>query len=166
MLKARHILLSLLLLTITSNPLLADPLKIGDRLPEKVFSDQHDKLHRLDNRVELLIFAHTKQMGTLMTDILAHAGADLLQRHNAIYLADISGMPSLIAKFIALPKMRKIDSPICLVRDAEEAAWLPTAEDKLTLLQLDSGRITAISFTAEEETIRSLLEIPGDSADN
>jgi hypothetical protein len=166
MLKQRYIRLSLLLLTMVSNLLHADPLKIGDMLPDSLFYDQHEKPHKLNGQIQLLIFAHTKQMGALMTDILADAKPDLLQEHNAIYLADISGMPSLIARFIALPKMRKIDAPICLVREAKDAIWLPKMEDKLTLVKLAAGQVKAISYTSDEMAVRSLLGPPADSQKN
>ena len=32
---------------------------------------------------------------------------NVLEKNGAVYVADISGMPSLISKFIALPKMKK-----------------------------------------------------------
>jgi hypothetical protein len=158
MLKRPSSLIIFLMLIATSN-VFADQLRIGDRLPDIEFLDQHDQSHKLDSTIQLLIFAHSKEAGSMMTDILAAVEPDHLDKHNAVYIADISGMPSLIARFFALPKMRKISSPIYLVREDSQADWLPKQEDKLTLVALSDGHVRDINYSESEETIRSMLEL-------
>jgi hypothetical protein len=156
MLKRLNSLIIFLALITTSN-VFADQLKIGEPLPDHEFLDQHDQSHRLESAIELLIFAHTKDAGSMMTDILADAEPDHLLKHKTVYIADISGMPSLIARIFALPKMRKISSPIYLVREEDQADWLPKQDDKLTLVALSDGLVRDISYSESEETIRSML---------
>ena len=40
---------------------------------------------------------------------------NILEKNSAVYVADISGMPSLISKFIALPKMKKYPFSVLLL---------------------------------------------------
>ncbi len=152
-------LLPLLILIFTSNTLYAEPIKIGDSLPEMEFIDQHDQSHKLGSDIQYLIFAHTKQSGSIMTEILMDVEADHLQKHNAVYIADISGMPSLIARLFALPKLRKVGSPIYLCKENELVAWIPKKEEMITLLKLSNGTVEQISFTDNEDVIRKILEI-------
>ena len=44
-------------------------------------------------------------MSDVLKEYLLSKEGDILSKNNAIYVADISGMPSLISKFSALPKM-------------------------------------------------------------
>lgn len=150
--------LYILLLLLTTPSVFADQLQIGDSLPTAEFIDQHNQTHKLDSTIQLVIFAHTKETGSMMTDLLAVEDSDYLVKRNAIYIADISGMPSLIARFFALPKLRKIDSPIYLVEKTGAVAWLPREDDKLTLLMLSNGIIEKISFIGDKETMSSMLE--------
>jgi hypothetical protein len=159
MIKRLCKLLTLLSLIIASCGLYAEQLQIGDSLPRVELLDQHDQSHRLESDIKYLIFAHTKQTGAMMTDILADAEADYLSMRKAVYIADISGMPSLIARLFALPKMRKIASPIYLIREEDQAVWLPRQEDKLTLVALADGLVSKITYPADEETLKSTLEL-------
>jgi hypothetical protein len=156
MLKRLSSLVIYLTLITTFNAF-ADQLKIGDSLPDNEFLDQHGQSHRLDSTIQLLIFAHTKDTGSMMTDILADAVPDHLLKQKAVYIADISGMPSLIARIFALPKMRKIGSPIYLVREEDQADWMPKQVDRLTLVTLSESHVRDISYIDSEETIRSML---------
>jgi hypothetical protein len=159
MFNRAYTLVVFLSLILCSGTLFAEQIHIGDSLPKIEFLDQNDQAHQLNDKIQLLLFAHSKQTGSLMTDILEDAGPDHLQNHNAVYIADISRMPSLVTRFFVMPKMRKIDSPIFLVRNPEQAVWLPKEEDKVTLVKLTAGKITQISFSADEESLRSILGI-------
>jgi hypothetical protein len=160
MLNRTYTFFVFLCLTLISNTLLAEQIHVGESLPKIEFVDQNDQAHKLDDEIRILLFAHSKQTGSLVMEILKDAGPDHLQKHNAVYIADISGMPSMVTRLFVLPKMRKISSPIYLARTPEQAAWLPKEEDKVTLLKLTNGSVTQISFSADEESLRSILNLP------
>lgn len=60
-------------------------------------------------------------------------------------------MPSLISKFVALPKMKNYSFPILLI-DEDNKALFPVQEDKITIITLDNSKITDVKFikTAED----------------
>jgi hypothetical protein len=158
--KQRKIVLTVLLsLSLYSSLSLAALLKLGDTLTESKFIDQFDQTHSVGKQTKMLFFAKSKHAGSLMTDIISDLASDHLHKQNAVYIADISGMPSLVSRFIALPRMRDITTPILLVREAENASWLPSKEDKVTVIKVVDGKVAQIDFTAEKERLRRLLEI-------
>jgi hypothetical protein len=159
MVKRAYTLFVFLSLIFCSNTLFAEQIHVGESLPKIKFVDQNDQTHELDNEIRILLFAHGKQTGSLVMEILKDAGPAHLQKLNAVYIADISGMPSLVTRLFVLPKMRKIDSPIYLARNSGQAAWLPKKEDKVTLVKLTNGSVTQISFLTNEESLRSILGI-------
>lgn len=95
-----------------------------------------------------------------MADILAGVEPGHMQSIQAAYIADISGMPSLISRFFALPKMREIASPILVTQDPDLVAWIPKKESKLTLIFAQGGKVSKIIYSSDEEEIRVLLNIP------
>ncbi|MEW8499778.1 MAG: hypothetical protein AB2699_14820, partial [Candidatus Thiodiazotropha taylori] len=92
------LLTALLSLTLHTSLCSADRLKPGDRLARVEFQDQFDHPHELDDQINLVFFAKSKQAGSTMTDILADVSADRFRELNAVYIADISGMPSLVTR--------------------------------------------------------------------
>src|SRR5262245_51689999 len=94
--------------------LLAHPAPATDQLlqPGAVLTpfaiqDQHDQPHHIDGSVRLIIFAADMDAGDIAKEALAENGSQRLSQAHAVYIADISGMPSLIAKMFAVPAMRK-----------------------------------------------------------
>jgi hypothetical protein len=61
----------------------------------------------------------------------------------AVFLADISRMPSVIIPLVALPKMRDYDYRILLDRDTCIAPRYPAGEGEVLRLQLEDGRLVA-----------------------
>ncbi len=76
-----------------------------------------------------------------------------------VYVADISGMPGLIARAIALPRLRKLDYPVWLDRDGDATAMLPRQEDGVILQSTDSGEIER--FTDGALLLARLLALCG-----
>ena len=72
-----------------------------------------------------------------------------------VYVADISGMPALVTRMFALPKMRELPFPIALVREdahLAQVADIPRALRVLdTLLTSTGGARAADAFEARVE---------------
>ncbi|MYM64403.1 hypothetical protein [Pseudomaricurvus sp. HS19] len=76
-----------------------------------------------------------------------------------VYVADISGMPGLIARAIALPRMRKLDYPIWLDRNGDATAMLPRQEEGVILQNTGGGDVERFSDGAL--LLARLLELCG-----
>ncbi|MES9833857.1 MAG: hypothetical protein ABW139_16600 [Candidatus Thiodiazotropha sp. DIVDIV] len=150
----------LVLLLVFPAGLQAQTIQISEAVPLVEFIDQRDNPHSIGADCRLLIYSHSKNTGSMMADILAGVEPGHMQSIQAAYIADISGMPSLISRFFALPKMREIASPILVTQDPDLVAWIPKKESKLTLIFAQGGKVSKIIYSSDEEEIRVLLNIP------
>lgn len=135
----------------------AATLAVGDPLPELTLQDQHDQTQRLDAAARKLIFSAERDASSLVEAALAEQTADTLAAAGIRYIADISAMPSMITKLVALPQLRKRPYPILLGRDAEQTAMLPREPGKVTLIEIADGAIEQVRFFGDGQSLRDAL---------
>ena len=130
---------------------IANSLTIGNNLPTLTIKDQFEKEHTVDANIKTIIFSATKSEGVTIKEFLLAKDKDYLTTNKAVYVADITGMPSLITKFIAMPKMKDYPFPVLLVDEANKTLF-PVKEDMISIISLENGKITDIKYvkTAEE----------------
>ena len=135
----------------------AEPLAVGGTLSAFSLEDQHGASHRVDASVAVVLFSRDMDGGNLLKEALADSEPGFLEARHAVYVADISGMPSLVARLFALPSMRKRPYPMLLDRDGEATRDLPDLEGKATLLRLDDLRITGVEHLDSAAEVREAL---------
>jgi hypothetical protein len=84
----------------------ANTLTVGSTIPTLTIKDQFEKDYIVDANIKTIIFSATKTEGTTIKEFLLTKDKDYLTTNKTVYIADITGMPSLITKFIAMPKMK------------------------------------------------------------
>ena len=153
------LLMASLALACASDPPPVEPLQVGSLLAVATLYDQHEKPHRIDEHVRAVFFAREMEGGKVIRALLDEEGPEFLEKHRAVYVADISGMPSLIANMIAIPKMkRERPYPTLLDRNGETTAPYPSEEGRVTVLLLDKLRVEAIIYRG---TTSGLLDAVG-----
>lgn len=153
----KFISLPLAFLLLTSSAWAAT-LEVGQPLPALSFEDQHGNSHALDNEVEVIIFTADRDGSKIVEAALEGWTDERLAEHNARYVADISGMPSLITKLFAMPSMQKTPYAILLGQDEAQTQDLPRQEEAVTLMQMDNGQIQSITFVTTPEALTQALE--------
>jgi hypothetical protein len=139
----RMLALGIFLLCLTAN---AAPLAVGDAVPVIVANDQHGVPFQFTNGIRFLLVVTEMASAKMANQRLAAAGVGFLEQHHAAYLMDIHTMPA-IARFFALPKMRKYPHRIVLVDTADALAAFPVQAGCVTVLALTpTGRVKIISF--------------------
>ena len=130
---------------------IANSLTIGNNLPTLTIKDQFEKDFTVDANIKTIIFSATKTEGTTIKEFLLTKDKDYLATNKTVYVADITGMPSLITKFIAMPKMKDYPFSVLLVDEATKGLF-PVKEDMISIISLENGKITDIKYvkTAEE----------------
>jgi hypothetical protein len=139
------LLLTLLCLGLNAGAFAAE-LKVGDALPAISMNDQHDKPITVAADVQTLLFAIEKPPSELVNTYLMKQDKDYLTTKKAYFLADISGMPSMITKMFALPNMRQRPYSILLAHDAKEAEFMPRQKDHVTVVKVKAGKVEKILF--------------------
>jgi len=84
---------------------------------------------------------------------------DALEANRALYVADISGMPSFIASMSAIPKMKKRPYPTLLDRDGRATAAFPAQEGKATIMRLSSLQVVELRFVDSTNALGEALGV-------
>ena len=142
----------------SARPAQAAALAPGDTLRALTLEDQHGRAVTLPGTARWLLFASDKAAADLAQAWLTPQGSAVLERRQALYVADISAMPAVITRLVALPKLRELPYSIALVRDADLAADLPRRRGTLTVLRLDRGRVEAVHHAGDAAALQALLD--------
>lgn len=167
----RRISFVALLVTLMSgaSPALAEdgalrPLAVGEVLPEFSLEDQFGAEGRVDDSVRVILFSRDMEGGDLLRTGLAEVGEGVLPAARVVYVSDISGMPRLVARMFALPKMRKRPYPMLLDRTGEWTALLPGTPGRATFIHLERLKIRTVEEFDSAEAVRARIdEIVGGS---
>jgi hypothetical protein len=156
--------LPLLMAVLMAVPMLAacasstkvEPYKVGSRIAPATLLDQHGVPHKIDESVFVIFFAREMEGGSVIRQMLEEEGPEFLKKHRALYVADISDMPSLIANMVAIPKMKdERPYPTLLDREGEITARFPSEEGRVTILQLHKLEVKGIHYRG---SVRGLIQ--------
>src|SRR5574344_829335 len=132
------LLASLLALGLNAAPLAVD--SVVDNLKIK---DQNEVEKVIDTNVKTILFLSDKE--------------NILEKNSAVYVADISGMPSLISKFIALPKMKKYPFSVLLLDDTNKDNFVKE-DGKIIVYSLENGKVVKIDKISTKEELAKFIK--------
>lgn len=136
----------------------AKPYAVGDTFESFTTKDQHDKQFTYAGGARLIVVSFEMDTGKAANGFLEQQGAEFLTKNNALFIADIHGMPG-IGRAFALPKMRKYPHRVLLADAKDFLARYPQKENHLTALTLDEkGAITAIRFIPKKEAAKAFTD--------
>jgi len=157
--KSETILSILILLIAFASIIHAEPYKVGTQLPDFSLKDQHGKTYKLDPAVRLILFVgKDRRGGEIVAKALENTGEGYLAKHNTIYVIDTSGIPRLVNKLFARPKLRKRPYKILLDPEPSVTKDFPSEKDKVTLLYINNRTIEAIEFLGTPEDVKKAIE--------
>lgn len=136
----------------------AEVLKIGQQIIPFQLHNQHGKLITVDDKAKIIFFTKEKAPSILLNTFLASQGKAFLSDNKAFYIADISGMPFLVTKFIALPKMKKSPYDILLAKKEVTLAFVPHKKGYITIIKKSEGKIESIEFANEMNALKNTFK--------
>jgi hypothetical protein len=145
-------------------PAAAEPYAVGEKLTAFTLDDQHGEPHSVDASVDVILFSRDMDGGEVLKQGLEDAPEGYLAERKAAYVADISGMPALVARLFAVPSMRRRPYPMLLDRDGATTARLPDAPARATLIFCDDLTVTRIVHFDAPAALRAALDGGGESA--
>lgn len=147
----------LLITVIIALGLHAAPIEMGTKIDNLEIVDQFEKLHKIGEDTKLILFASDKETSDILKDYLLSKKENILEKNSAVYVADISGMPSIISKFIALPKMKKYPFSILLLD--ENSKELFTKEDgKIIVYDLENLEVKNIRKISTSKELEEIIK--------
>jgi hypothetical protein len=135
----------------------AEPYAVGAQLEPFSLQDQHGRAHAVDASVRALLFTREMSAGDIVKQGLTESGAQLLAGAGAVYVSDISGMPALVRRLMALPRLRQRPYPILLDFDGSVTQRIPGGAGQPVLLVLDELRIAEIRTLASAQELVAAL---------
>ena len=149
----------IVLATLLALGLNAASLNIDSSIVDIKIKDQFDKVHTLNSDVKTILFASDKSTSDMLRDYLLPLSEkeNILEKNSAVYVADISGMPSLISKFIALPKMKKYPFSILLLDDSNKENFVKE-DGKIIVYSVVDGKITNIEKISSKEELAKFIK--------
>ena len=137
----------------------ANPLAVDSTVSELKIKDQFEKEHTIGANVKTILFASDKKTSDMLRDYLLPISEkeNVLEKNGAVYVADISGMPSLISKFIALPKMKKYPFSILLLDDTNKANFAKE-DGKIIVYSLEAGKVVKIDKISTKEELANIIK--------
>lgn len=136
------------------NILFAQTLSIGDMYPSFKLVDQFEKSGKIDSDDEMIIMTFEKGISSDLNELLQEKKSDYLPTNKVKYVAEISGMPSIITKMFALPKMKKYKYRIYLIKDEDQGKVFPRKDDMVTVFKVKNNKIDSIDFKTPKEVIQ------------
>ncbi|AXX93696.1 hypothetical protein CPU12_08135 [Malaciobacter molluscorum LMG 25693] len=123
---------------------------VKDNIGSFSLLDQFDTKHTINKNIKTIIVSFEKQTSKDINKFLNSKNATFLKEHNAVFIANISGMPTIITKLFALPKMKEYKHKILLIYDDADTRF-KSVEGKSTLYRLKNGVITQIKFITKDD---------------
>jgi len=146
---------ALIILSIVSS-IFAATLDIDSQLKSFTLVDQFDKVNTVNNDLRTIVISFEKGTGKEVNQFLATKNPDFLAQHNAVFIANISKMPSIITTLFALPKMRDYKHKILLIDDDDNNMFLQQ-EEKTTIYKLKDGVVVDIFYISSPEELSKVF---------
>ena len=135
-----------------------DGINVGSKITFAL-PDQFDKAHTLTPEIKKIIFVFAKATGHTVKTFLKAQDKDYLTKRNAIFVADISPMPTVIRNTFALPDLKKSAYSVLLIYDKEIAKQFKNEAqaDKIAVLTLNNGTIEAVKYISTADELKAEL---------
>lgn len=122
--------------------------------------DQFDKAHTLKADTKTLVLVFAKATGHTVKEFLKKQESDYLAKRDALFVADISPMPTVIRNTFALPDLKKSAYSVLLIYDKNIAKQLKNEKEaeKIGVVSLENGVVKATKYVDSEEELKALLK--------
>ena len=139
----------------------ADTIKVSSALSSLnkfAYENPQGKKLVIPSNVRTVVVSYEKDTGKLVNEYLASKYPPYLGRINAVFIADINEMPSIITKLFALPKMRKYKHTIYLHNTDKFSKYVPAKDEKITIIKIENQKVKSISYITTAKELRQALE--------
>lgn len=151
-------LVALLPLVGCASKTVSPELSMGQMVLLEGLEDQRGNMFEHQAHMQKLLFVDGMAAKRLARTSLESIDVSCLEQGKLVYLADISGMPSLISNLIAIPKMRHYAYPIWLDRDGEVSESLPARDGQVTVIEVQNQAIESVLFAADVKTLSEQIQ--------
>jgi len=137
---------------------IAKPLDINATLPTITLNDQFEQSHTVPLSIGKIIFSEDKSSSTLVNGFIKKQpqSGTYLATKNAVFISNITKMPSFITRMFAIPKMKKYQHKVLLIDD-DNNDMFHTQDDHIAIFTINGGIITDIVYVKNINDLQSAL---------
>jgi len=146
----------ILFILLIAYQLFASNFTLNDAIPNFSLTDQFEKIHTVNENIKTIIVSFEKSTGAFINNFLAQKEADFLEKHDAVFIANISGMPSFITNMFALPKMKKYKHTILLIYDDDDERFIQK-DDFSTVYKMENGKVKEVFYVQTQEELEKVF---------
>ena len=139
--------------------LFSKPFEVGSEWNLLEFTDHNDKKVDVTQETNSIFFVSDMDASKIVHEVLQVETEESLQKKKLLFISDIHRMPSLITRFIALPKMRRYSYPMALVREKDVSNDIPREKGKVSVFTLQKWKIIKIDYVATKEDLQKFIPI-------
>jgi hypothetical protein len=150
---------AVLVLLLLGTVVQAAPLAVGDPVPPLALEDQHGRAGSA-GAARVVVVSRDMEGGDVVKNALAGRDQAFLDQHGVVYVANVSGMPAMITRLLALPRMRERPYRMLLDRDGSATRDVPSVPGRPTVLTVDGGRIVRIEQPKDPGALAAELTAP------
>ena len=123
-------------------------------------NDQNGKAHTLDANTKMVVFAFSKDVGHLCNNFFATKDSSYLTDNNTIFVADISGAPSLIRSMFIMPGLKDFKHTVLILDDEDIASSYKSGidDENIIVVYLKNKVITAIKTMSSAKKLAQEIE--------
>jgi len=136
---------------------------VGEKLTPFTLKTQHDKPMSISKDTKMIIFVFAKGSGHTVKQFLDKQSPDYLSKRGIVFVADVSPMPSLIRKYLAMPDLKSRKYPIMLIYDENFAEKFKNDEkgDDIMIVNLDHLKVTKIRYIKTADELKKIIDSVG-----
>ncbi len=149
--------LVLLVLAACSTQPAKESLKIGNKVDFALLQDQYANPFPHGQAMELLLFTGSMSASRDARYAMAQVNPACYEQGRLVFVANVSGMPRMVTRYLAVPKMRGYDYPVWLDYNGDATAALPLQDDSVSVIKVSQGEITSIDFVQGLDAILDVL---------
>ena len=138
---------------------LTNDITVGKTFQNITLKNQFDKPISLSNKTKKVVFVFQKASGHTARNFINSKADDYLSNKNIAFIADISGMPSIIASMFALPDLKKHKYSVMLIRDEKLSTKYRNDkyEDYIAIISLKNFKVTNIKLASTDKQLEEML---------
>lgn len=128
------------------------------RLSDFEYKTPSDAAAKIPKDIKIIIVSFEKETGALVNAYLHERDAAYLKEHQAVFIADISKMPSVITTMFAIPKLKKYKHPIHINYSESFDKVIPAKNDMVTILFVEDAKIKEIRYISTKDELKAAIE--------
>ena len=134
-------------------------LVVGKDLSHITLNDQFGTAHQIEPNTKTVVFAFSKDTAHLCNDYFSAHNPTFLANKNAVFIADISAVPSLIRTMFVQPGLKDLTHRVLLIEDDATSADFKTAAnaESVVIAHLKAGVIQDITLISTKEELAGAL---------